>query len=128
MKEEIIKDLRERIEVERGKIKKVDASWDYNKGYVEYLEAIDKYQSKIEEYDLEIRLMRDYELSDHSTHGDLFTMEEFREDVQCGGFIDSDGSGNYATEDKQSDIGIYPSDFKGNRVRSDFTHVMWFNK
>jgi len=128
MKDLIIKDLKERIRVERGKIKKVDKSWDYSKGYGEYLEAIDEYQDKINEYDLEVRLMRDYELSNHSTFGDLFTMEEFRENVECGGFIDSDGSGRYATENEESDIYIYPSDLEGNRVRDDFTHVMWFNK
>jgi len=64
--------------------------------------------------------------------GDLFTLEDFIDNCKCGGFIDYDGSGNYAKEIDgklmESNIDIYPSDIKHKSVRKDFTHVIWYNK
>lgn len=60
--------------------------------------------------------------------GDTFTLEKFIELVNDGLFIDSDGYGYYATEDAKSDVYIYPSDIKEELYRSDFTHIIWFNK
>lgn len=60
--------------------------------------------------------------------GDTFTLENFIELVNDGLFIDSDGYGYYATEDAKSDVYIYPSDIKEGLYRSDFTHIIWFNK
>ena len=45
-----------------------------------------------------------------------------------GWLIDYDGCGNYATEDKISDIIIYPSDIIDKTYRKDFDYVIWFNK
>lgn len=55
-------------------------------------------------------------------------IEEFIEYCNDGVFIDYDGYGKYVIENKMSDITIYPSDVKMNKVRKDFTHVMWFNR
>lgn len=70
----------------------------------------------------------DFELESHDNIGDLMTFEEFKENVECGGFIDYDGFGYYATSDKQSDIIISPSDIKAEIHRDDFTHVKWYNR
>ena len=35
---------------------------------------------------------------------------------------------NDAYKDKKSDIEIYPSDVQKGNVRSDFTHVVWYNR
>lgn len=60
--------------------------------------------------------------------GDLYTLEKFISMVRSGGFIDDDGWGYYATETTKSDINIYPSDISENIYRTDFTHIIWFNR
>lgn len=60
--------------------------------------------------------------------GDLYTLEKFISMVRNGGFIDDDGWGYYATETTKSDINIYPSDISENIYRTDFTHIIWFNR
>ena len=66
--------------------------------------------------------------------GDLLTLQEFLDAVECGGFIDYDGMGNWATETHQesgsTDKWVYPSQIK-NKTRiipSWATHVMWYNR
>jgi hypothetical protein len=56
------------------------------------------------------------------------TVEEFKNEVENGLFIDDDGYGYYATETTKSDIYVYPSDFTENIYRDDFTHIIWFNR
>lgn len=48
--------------------------------------------------------------------------------MKSGGFIDYDGSGNYARDGKMSNISIYPSDVNRKAIRRDFDTVVWFNK
>jgi len=43
-------------------------------------------------------------------------------------FVDSDGSGYYATATQVSDIGISPSDIVARVYRKDFDYVCWYNK
>lgn len=59
---------------------------------------------------------------------DVYTIEQFKGICKDGGFIDYDGFGVYAYEDKKSDINIYPSDVQKGNVRNDFTHVVWYNR
>ena len=59
---------------------------------------------------------------------DVYTIEQFKGICKGGGFIDYDGFGVYAYKDKKSDIEIYPSDVQKGNVRSDFTHVVWYNR
>jgi len=61
-------------------------------------------------------------------YGDLMTMEEFIENCECGGFIDDDGHGYYASEKKMSNIFISPSDVKDKNIKKGYTHVVWFNR
>lgn len=63
-----------------------------------------------------------------NNYGDLMTFDEFKECCESGGFIDYDGSGNYATADEESNITINPSDIEEGVYRTDFTHVMWYNR
>ena len=61
-------------------------------------------------------------------YGDIFTVEEFKELVKEGMFIDYDGSGIPAKLEGVVDdsINIYPS--RLDKIPEDATHVIWFNK
>ena len=76
----------------------------------------------------ELRTLIEPEMPSISKYGDHMTLNDFIENVKSGGFIDYDGSGNYATETQMSNITIYPSDITAGVYRKDFTHVLWFNK
>ena len=45
-----------------------------------------------------------------------------------GDITDDDGYGKYASEKAVSNIEIYPSDILANKVRTDFSHIAWYNK
>jgi predicted nuclease with TOPRIM domain len=60
--------------------------------------------------------------------GNLHTMDNFIGMSINGDLTDEDGYGYYATDNAKSDIIIYPSDILDDIYRSDFTHVVWFNK
>jgi hypothetical protein len=58
-------------------------------------------------------------------YGDLFTVEEWNEDVLNGSFVSSDGNGWWVKN------GLMCHDWNDEVFRSpqlDATHVMWFNK
>jgi hypothetical protein len=61
-------------------------------------------------------------------NGKLYTIEQFIEMSESGGFMDYDGFGYYATHNAKSDILIYPSDILEHIYRNDFTHIIWFNR
>jgi hypothetical protein len=61
-----------------------------------------------------------------STFGHLMTVEEFRECVKIGGFIDYDGFGHPVKDEKMSSIVVYPS--KVVEIPADATHIMWYNR
>ena len=58
----------------------------------------------------------------------LMTINEFKSDCKCGGIMDSDGVGYYATDKEVSNIETSPSAFVKGIIREDFTHVCWYNK
>lgn len=60
--------------------------------------------------------------------GELMTTEEFVSRCRDGYFIDDDGYGYYATVDGKSNVMVIPSDITEDLYRSDFTHVLWFNR
>ena len=101
--------------------------------YIEAGKSWDEYRQnqKVREYWkalAEYRLVQDYTLhpikSDYGTH---MTLEEFK-GAAVTFFSDYDGSGYYATETEVSNIPCVPSEISDGYVRSDFTHVMWYNK
>ena len=58
----------------------------------------------------------------------LMTINEFKSDCECGGIMDSDGFGYYATDKEVSNIEASPNAFRQGIIREDFTHVCWYNK
>ena len=60
--------------------------------------------------------------------GNKYIIEYFSDSCKNGVFADNDGYGYYATENAKSDIIAYPSDFTSGKYRTDFTHIIWFNK
>lgn len=62
-------------------------------------------------------------------YGDVMTVEEWHNAVECGGFIDYDGYGYYVKNGKMSrDHLALPSRAKGTDPPTEFTHVCWFNR
>jgi len=62
--------------------------------------------------------------------GDLMTIDEWKENCQCGAYVNDDGIGNLAYHNQISNIVVYPSmifDEEFDSIKSDFTHVVWFN-
>lgn len=63
---------------------------------------------------------------------DIYTIEEFRENVDCGGFIDDDGHGNWSdgkVKLREWDDNVYPSSFAFDHLSHPWaTHVVWYNR
>ena len=57
----------------------------------------------------------------------LMTINEFKSYCKCGGIMDSDGFGYYATDKEVSNIEASPSAFAKGIIREDFTHICWYN-
>lgn len=76
----------------------------------------------------EIKLLKEPQFEEIPNYGDVFSMEDFVTNCLSGGFIDYDGSGNYARDGKMSNISVSPSDITSGRYRKDFDSVVWFNK
>lgn len=63
--------------------------------------------------------------------GDLFTRDEFREQVDEGYFIDTDGFGRYSNENGDWFEDLSPSSFTEDEAHGnnmEYTHVIWYNK
>lgn len=59
-------------------------------------------------------------------YGNLYLIEEFRSNVDCGGFIPYDGAGYYATKTHMSrEHSVWSSN---KEIPSWATHVIWFNR
>lgn len=106
----------------------INENWDYSRGFDEYQEAFRDIDHASSIISCEQRHRQKPTMEPHSDYGDLMTIKEFIGACKAGGFIDSDGFGNYATKDEESDISIYPSDVMKGKIREDFTHVHWYNK
>lgn len=59
---------------------------------------------------------------------DLIPLKEFVEIVRCGSFVDSDGSGYYATDQNVTDIPAVPSEIKDGTILHEYPFIAWFNK
>jgi hypothetical protein len=59
---------------------------------------------------------------------DVMTIEEFSEYVINNWFIDYDGVGEFATKTYKSGIDVYPSTFFNHPEKSNWTHVVWYNR
>lgn len=61
-----------------------------------------------------------------SKYGNLMTVEEWKENVKSGGFIDYDGYGNAVKDNMMTERTFYPS--QKHLVPKDTTHIMWYNR
>lgn len=60
-------------------------------------------------------------------YADVMTVEEFKEAVKHGSFIDYDGFGHPVKDGMEDEkIYIYPS--KIHEIPEDATHIAWYNK
>lgn len=98
--------------------------------YDEFVRQSEKILEPIEELKYQLLLIKPANLTPLDNIGDLFTMEDFINNVNSGGFIDYDGFGHYATKTHQSDQIIKPSHISSGRYLKNpqFTHVMWYNR
>lgn len=62
------------------------------------------------------------------TYGDVMPLNDFVDDCNSKAFVDSDGSGYYATPSSMTRIPAIPSNIRDGNIRRSFTHVIWFNK
>lgn len=62
--------------------------------------------------------------------GELMTVEEFKESVKHGVFIDYDGHGVWANAELESNSRVLPSDLQKPEFQPPHwaTHVVWFNR
>ena len=67
----------------------------------------------------------------------LMTLEEWKDNVEWGGFIDYDGFGYFATATQESNIEVYPSDYWNGPMKEKqhawyqpdwATHIVWYNR
>ncbi len=120
------KQLNELIKLRDEKMSKVNVP-DFN-SYTEWLRNMEPEQSQIAELSVKMRLIKIPEFDEIPDYGDEMSLEAFIENCSVGNFIDYDGFGYYATEDKMTDIRVYPSDITEGVYRKDFPKVVWFNR
>jgi hypothetical protein len=79
----------------------------------------------------------EYKLTDLVEDDCCMTLQEWKIEVEWGGFIDYDGYGYFATKTQESDIQVSPSDYwDGSKktvnvswVEPDWaTHIVWYNR
>lgn len=84
---------------------------------------METYGFLIEEEDIEV------EFSEITEYGKHMSIADFRDCVHVGLFVDSDGFGNLATKDKESDYEIKPSHITGKRPLPSWgKYVVWYNR
>jgi len=60
--------------------------------------------------------------------GELMKLKHWVAAVRAGALMDSDGFGEYAMEDKQTSIEVYPRQVYSGDIDVRFTHVVWYNR
>ena len=107
-------------------------NFDYesSKSFQEFEDAIHPHNLKISRLIFLIDSQTDVEWEALPDYGDLMTMKEWLGHVECGGFIDYDGSGNYSDGKRMSNKSVSPSDVDRDQImkNEEFTHVVWFNR
>lgn len=96
--------------------------------FEEFNDYMRPFNRKVGEISRSLRMIKVPTFSEIPEYGDVMPLEHFKDNVESGGFIDYDGFGHYVKDGKESDIEIYPSDFKYNSVRKDFDTIIWFNR
>lgn len=121
---ELLKKLEEASEKANKAFQDAPPGMDYE-GFMDYMaEANEPLMVASRNY----RLVQTPEFEEIPKYGDVMTLDDFIECCDGGGFIDYDGSGNYATEDHMTNISINPSDVDKGTIRKDFYKIVWFNR
>lgn len=132
MEEEILQEQLDKIDKEIDKLEDIlekrESEWDYTKSWDEYREMRKPESTKISSLMRLRRMIMPYKLTEKSDFGHEMSIEDFIDNVKCGGFIDYDGYGIYLKDDKETGIEIYPSDIKYNCIRKEFDRIIWFNR
>lgn len=130
--ETLIKVLDEQIERYQVVVDKKEEDYTFEgdlppfKEYLEYLEPERTILSQLSRIKRFIEPVKVW--SEIPEYGDVYTIDEFIDMCECGGFIDYDGHGNYCKDGKCTDIIIKPSDVAQGMVRSEFDSVCWYNR
>lgn len=121
------------------------SEWDYDRTWDEFVELTKIEDEEIMELDRELRLIKPYKTTDMPDFGTVMTLNEFKNSVKNGVFIDYDGYGHYIETytikepdlDKNiegeygmrmTDIPIYPSDVTHKSLRYRLNKIIWFNR
>ena len=139
MKKETLEELKTRKILLEEELEVFDEKWDKKRfapdaneedfTWDKFCKARSPYDNPLSIVDKEIRLIEtNFTMGSHKDYGDLFLMKDWVDCCRRGGFIDYDGFGHYSTLTEESSFEVYPSDVKANKVRKDFTHVMWYNR
>ena len=97
--------------------------------FEEMLKETNKERNRLFELSQEMRLIQEPSLEfGKEWKGDTMTINKFKKLCVDGSLTDNDGYGYYATAKAKSNVVIYPSDITENKYRSDFSHIIWFNK
>jgi len=129
--EEITKrltDIEAEMDVLSNAIDAKDKLWDFKKPYEEYQAYLRPERQQLNSLDRERRLIMPYELSEIPDYGDVMTLKSFLSCVKDGGFIDYDGFGHYIHDGQETNIEIYPSDYRHNSIRYEFKKIVWYNR
>lgn len=98
----------------------------------EYFSIQLRYFRLLKPLTIEKSLLMIPKFNEYEDGGDVMTLSDFCDDVHAGGFVDSDGFGNYAKMIDgvlmESDVSLAPSTVKCYYLRTDMTHVVWYNK
>lgn len=106
----------------------INDTWNFDKPWSLYERNIAPLLTELNNLHCDLNLIQDEINMGPYDSGDLMSMEEFIKYCRDGSFIDSDGSGYYATETECTDIQINPSWVLKGRIRRDFEYVIWYNK
>jgi hypothetical protein len=117
-----IESLAERLDEKQSECINLNMNW------FEYKSVTKPLETEYTDLHRELRMLIEPSMELIPEYGDHMTIVSFIDNCKAGGFIDYDGSGNYATDKEMSDISVYPSDIKAGKYRKDFTHIVWFNK
>ena len=129
-----LKQIEDELEVVHEEIEALEKteppydSDDMSGSWEAYKKHMEPGWSKQRKLDREKRMLMTPVLSDLSDYGDVMSLEDFKANVECGGFIDYDGFGHYVKDGKESNIDIYPSDVRHGSIRDDFDTIIWFNR
>ena len=129
-----LKQIEDELEVVHEEIEALEKteppydSDDMSGSWEAYKKHMEPGWSKQRKLGREKRMLMTPEFEDIPEYGDVMTLRDWLGCVECGGFIDYDGSGNYARNGKMSNITVYPSDVKHDSIRADFDTVIWFNR